>query len=216
MLDPMMDALAWLRKQLEGECPDLARAVLVGDAGRPEAVGSRGGKSRPSRSGAGAPGGSGLVVRPPAAPVDALQAGLGHQTGHPLSADALAGEESGGLAQDLRAPRPGPCSRARARAGARSSVVAPSRSPASIRSWASQERSVGSQTPRSGRQLGDPLGARAHLPHRLGAELGRGTAVVCVPSSTPLPRARARKRQGVNESGLGPPCTGPRGPRSLS
>lgn len=28
MVDARMDALAWLRKQLEGECPDLARAML--------------------------------------------------------------------------------------------------------------------------------------------------------------------------------------------
>jgi transposase-like protein len=28
MVDPRMDALAWLRKQLEDECPDLARAML--------------------------------------------------------------------------------------------------------------------------------------------------------------------------------------------
>jgi putative transposase len=33
MVDPRMDALEWLRKQLEGECPDLARAMLERVAG---------------------------------------------------------------------------------------------------------------------------------------------------------------------------------------
>ena len=33
MVDPRMDALTWLRKQLEGECPDLARAMLERVAG---------------------------------------------------------------------------------------------------------------------------------------------------------------------------------------
>jgi hypothetical protein len=28
MVDPRMDAMAWLRKQLAEECPDLARAML--------------------------------------------------------------------------------------------------------------------------------------------------------------------------------------------
>jgi hypothetical protein len=28
MVDPRMDALTWLRKQLETDCPDLARAML--------------------------------------------------------------------------------------------------------------------------------------------------------------------------------------------
>ena len=33
MVDPRMDAMTWLRKQLEGECPDLARAMLERVAG---------------------------------------------------------------------------------------------------------------------------------------------------------------------------------------
>jgi transposase-like protein len=33
MVDPRMDALTWLRKQLESECPDLARAMLERVAG---------------------------------------------------------------------------------------------------------------------------------------------------------------------------------------
>jgi hypothetical protein len=28
MVDPRMDALQWLRKQLAAECPDVARAML--------------------------------------------------------------------------------------------------------------------------------------------------------------------------------------------